>query len=65
MGNVVIWSIEVKCIAGKAKPPEENGIKLSNETFTVFTQSKIFVYARDEMHQKLQIATALQWCHKI
>jgi len=53
MGNVVIWSIEVKCIAGKAKPPEENGIRLSNETFTVFTQSKIFVYARDEMHQKL------------
>jgi len=30
MGNAVIWQIEVKCIAGKAKPPEENGLKLSN-----------------------------------
>ena len=37
MGNAIIEKIEVKCIAGKAKPPEENGLKLSNETFTGFT----------------------------
>ena len=30
IGNAVIRWIEVKCIAGKAKPPEENGLKLSN-----------------------------------
>jgi len=27
MGNAVIQQIEVKCIAGKAKPPEENGLE--------------------------------------
>jgi len=30
MCNAVTRFIEVKCIAGKAKPPEENGLKLSN-----------------------------------
>jgi len=30
MGNAVIQWIEVKCIAGKAKPQEENGLELSN-----------------------------------
>jgi len=53
MGNAVIQYIEVKCIAGKAKSREENGSELSNETFTVSTHSKIFVYAREEMRQKL------------
>ena len=57
--------MEVKSSAGKAKPTEENGLELSNETFTVSTHSKIFVYAREEMRQKLYIASALQWCHEI
>jgi len=39
--------------AKQAKPPEENGLKLSNYTFAVFAHSKIFVYAREEMRQKL------------
>jgi len=39
--------------AGKAKPPEENGLKLSNYTFAVLAHSKIFVYAREEMRQNL------------
>jgi len=30
MCNAVIRFIEVKCIAGKAKPPEENVLKFSN-----------------------------------
>jgi len=30
LGNTVIQYIEVKCIAGKVKPPEENGLELSN-----------------------------------
>jgi len=37
MGNAVTRQIEVKCIAGKAKPIEENGLELSNETFTFST----------------------------
>ena len=28
--DIPVWFIEVKCIAGKAKPPEENVSKLSN-----------------------------------
>jgi len=35
VGNAVIWLIEVKCIAGKAKPPDKNGLKLSIYIFTV------------------------------
>jgi len=53
MGNAVTRKIEVKCSAGKAKPTEENGLELSNETFTVSTHSKTFVYVREEMRQKL------------
>jgi len=49
MCNAVIRLFEVKCIAGKAKPPEENGLKLSHWTFTVFTHSKTLVNAREEM----------------
>jgi len=30
MGNAVIRQIEVKYIAGKATPPEKNGLELSN-----------------------------------
>jgi len=30
MGNAVVGEIEIKCSAGKAKPPEENGLELSN-----------------------------------
>jgi len=30
MCNAVIWEIEVKCVAGKDKPPEENGLNLSH-----------------------------------
>jgi len=45
--------MEAKHSAGKTKPPEETGLELSNETFTVSTHSKIFVYAREEMRQKL------------
>jgi len=30
MGNAVIRKIEVKYIAGKSRPPEENGLELSN-----------------------------------
>jgi len=30
MCNAVIWFIEVECVAGKVKPPEENGLKLSH-----------------------------------
>jgi len=37
----------------KVKPSEENGLKLSHRTFTVFTLLKIFVNAREEMCQKL------------
>jgi len=29
MCKAVIWQIEVKCVAGKEKPPEENGLNLS------------------------------------
>jgi len=53
MGNAVTRNIEVKSSASKAKPTEENGLELSNKTFTVSTYSKIFVYAREEMRQKL------------
>jgi len=28
MRNAVIWFIEAKCVAGKIKPPEENGLTL-------------------------------------
>jgi len=30
MCNVVIWFIEEECDASKAKPPEENDLKLSH-----------------------------------
>jgi len=30
MSNAVIRQIETKCVADKDKPPEENGLKLSN-----------------------------------
>jgi len=50
----------VKCVAGKDKPPEENGLNLSHLTFTVFIHSKTFVNAKEEMCQKLQTATAPQ-----
>ena len=37
MYNVVLWFIEAKCVAGKVKPQQENGLKLSHWTFAVFT----------------------------
>jgi len=46
-------SYTVKCVADKNKPPEANGLKLSNETFTIFTHSRIFMNAGEEMRQKL------------
>jgi len=30
MRNAVIWFIEAICVAGKVKPPEENGLMLSH-----------------------------------
>jgi len=30
MRNAVMWFIEAKCAAGKAKPPEENGLRFSH-----------------------------------
>jgi len=35
-----IWLIGAKCIAGKVKPPEENGLTLSHWRFAVFTYLK-------------------------
>jgi len=37
----------------KVKPSEENGLKLSHRTFTVFTLLKIFVNAREENVSKV------------
>jgi len=37
MRNEVLWFIEAKYVAGKVKPPEENGLTLSHCTFAVFT----------------------------
>jgi len=37
MYNAVLWFIEAKCVAGKVKPQQENGLKLSHWTFAVFT----------------------------
>jgi len=53
MRNAGIWFIEEKCVVGKVKSPEENGLGLSQDTFAVFTHFKIFVKAREEMRQKL------------
>ena len=40
MCKAVIWKIEIKCVAGKDKPPEENGLNLPHQTFTVFIHTK-------------------------
>jgi len=33
----VIWFVDTKCVAGKAKPPEVIGLMLPHKTFAVFT----------------------------
>jgi len=53
MCNAVIWFTEAKCVAGKVKPPKENGLTLSHRTFAVFTYLKIFVKPRKEVCQRL------------
>jgi len=40
MRNAVIWFTEARCVAGKVKPSEENGLTLSHGTFAVFTYLK-------------------------
>jgi len=40
MSNAVICFIEARCVAGKVKPPEGNGLTLSHWTFAVFTYLK-------------------------
>jgi len=30
MRNAVIWFVEPRCVVGKVKPPEENGLTLSH-----------------------------------
>jgi len=58
MGNAVTRSIQIKCSVGKAKPPEENGIELSNKTFTVFTLKKSCMLER----KCVKSCRSLQWC---